>query len=94
MSCEKKKGQKKNARRKAHFIFIKELRELHNLPGKVAGKGKKKIQNTDVSNHTEQIFKGSEMLRSSLVELFNSLKDTFKHFIIGKSKCQNILKLA
>lgn len=49
---------------------------------------KKKKQTTDISNHTEQIFQGSEMLWSSLAELFNSLKDTFKHFVIGKSKCQ------
>lgn len=58
------------------------------------GGKKPQNQNTDISYHTEQILKGSEMLWSSLVELFNSLKDTLKHFIIGKTKCQKAPKLA
>lgn len=80
---------------KAHSRFIKELTKLYSLPRRVKGKGEKpQNQSTDISNHTEQIFKSSEMLWSSLVELFNSLKDTLKYFITGKTKCQKAPKLA
>lgn len=83
--CKKKKRSKVKMRGGEHIVYP--LKSCTAYLGESTERGKK-MPSTDISNQTEQIFKGSKILWSSLVELFNSLKDTFKHFIIRKSKCQ------
>lgn len=57
----KKKGQKKNARRRAREHILYPLSPAQPT-WESRQKGKKKMPSTDVSNQTEQIFKGSEIL--------------------------------